>query len=100
MRQAKISELKNHLSRYLDLVRGGETVQVLDRDEPIAQLVPMPARTPAPRASDEARLAELERRGILRRGSGQLPPSILDSDPPGPSAGVLEALLDERRHGR
>jgi antitoxin (DNA-binding transcriptional repressor) of toxin-antitoxin stability system len=100
MKQAKISELKKHLSRYLDLVRGGETVQVLDRDEPIAQLVPIPARTPAAQASDEARLTELERRGLVRRGSGQLPASILETDPPGPPAGVLEALLDERRHGR
>ena len=33
MKKAKIAELKNHLSRYLDHVRSGESVLVLDRDQ-------------------------------------------------------------------
>jgi antitoxin (DNA-binding transcriptional repressor) of toxin-antitoxin stability system len=100
VKQAKISELKNQLSRYLDLVRGGETVQVLDRDEPIAQIVPIPARTPAAAAEDEARLAELERCGILRRGRGGVARCIAQGPLEGLSAGVLDALLDERARGR
>lgn len=40
MRAVKIGELKNNLSRYLKLVRQGETIRVLDRDEPIAELGP------------------------------------------------------------
>ena len=35
MKEAKISELKNNLSRCLDLVRRGEVVRVLDREDPI-----------------------------------------------------------------
>jgi len=38
MKKAKIAELKNHLSRYLDHVRSGESVLVLDRDQPVAQI--------------------------------------------------------------
>lgn len=41
-------------------------------------------------------LAEMERRGLIRRGHAPLAREILDSDPPGKPAGVLRALLDER----
>ena len=40
MRAVKIGELKNNLSKYLRLVRKGETIRVLDRDEPVAELRP------------------------------------------------------------
>ncbi len=36
MREAKISQVKNQLSRYLALVKKGETIQILDRDRPVA----------------------------------------------------------------
>lgn len=36
-----IAELKNHLSEYLRRVRRGRTITVLDRDTPIARLVPL-----------------------------------------------------------
>jgi prevent-host-death family protein len=35
-----IKELRNHLSRYLDLVRDGEEVVVTDRGRAIARVVP------------------------------------------------------------
>lgn len=41
MRQVRIADLKSHLSEYLRAVRRGETISVLDRDTPVAQLVPM-----------------------------------------------------------
>ena len=44
-------------------------------------------------------LADLERKGLIRRGTGEIPREILERDPPGRPAGVLEALLDERRLG-
>jgi len=72
MRRAKIADLKNHLSRYLDHVRGGGTVVVVDRDQPIARLVPI-AQAAAGSAGDDERLARLERRGLVRRGDGKLP---------------------------
>src|SRR2546425_10369839 len=54
MKQVRIAELKARLSEYLRAVRRGETIAVLDRDTPVAQIVPIrdrPAlriRKPAP----------------------------------------------------
>jgi antitoxin (DNA-binding transcriptional repressor) of toxin-antitoxin stability system len=95
MRQAKIAQLKNQLSRYLALVRQGETIRILDRDVPIAQIVPIRAAAGSGGIEIEA-LAEMERKGIIRRGSGKLDKEILSRDPPGKPSGVLEALLEER----
>jgi antitoxin (DNA-binding transcriptional repressor) of toxin-antitoxin stability system len=41
MKQVGIAELKSHLSQYLRAVRGGQTIAVLDRDIPVAQIVPI-----------------------------------------------------------
>ncbi len=54
MKQVRIAELKSQLSKYLRAVRRGETIAVLDRDTPVAQIVPVPGqaalrvRKPAP----------------------------------------------------
>jgi len=45
MKQVGIAELKSHLSQYLRAVRSGQTIAVLDRDTPVAHIVPV--RTPA-----------------------------------------------------
>ena len=56
MKHVRIAELKARLSEYLRAVRRGETIAVLDRDTPVAHLVPIrgPAtlhvRKPAPGA--------------------------------------------------
>jgi prevent-host-death family protein len=39
MKQVRIADLKARLSEYLRAVRRGETIVVLDRDTPIAQIV-------------------------------------------------------------
>ena len=41
MRSVKIGELRDHLSRYLAAARRGERVIVLDRNTPIARIVPV-----------------------------------------------------------
>jgi len=95
MREAKISEIKNHLSRYLSLVRKGEVVRILDRDRPVAQIVPITEAAGGRTVGAEA-LAEMERKGLIRRGSGRIDPEIIDKPPPGKPCGVLAALLEER----
>jgi prevent-host-death family protein len=40
MKAVKVAELKARLSEYLRLVRRGEEVTVLDRETPIARIVP------------------------------------------------------------
>ena len=58
MKCVKIAKLRTHLSEYLRTVRGGESVTILDRETPIAKIVPVqlvglriqkpPEGTPAP----------------------------------------------------
>src|SRR5438067_355055 len=45
MREVRIAELKARLSEYLRAVRRGETIAVLDRETPVAQIVPVRDRT-------------------------------------------------------
>jgi prevent-host-death family protein len=44
MKQVGIAELKAHLSECLRAVRSGQTIAVLDRETPIAQIVPFAER--------------------------------------------------------
>ena len=44
MRSVRIAELKARLSEYLRAVRNGETISVLDRETPVAQIVPVRGR--------------------------------------------------------
>jgi len=98
MKKAKIGELKNNLSRYLDHVRAGGSVLVLDRDQPVAQLVPLQptARGGQGRA---ARLGRLERRGLIRLGAGGPPDWLGRRKPPRLRGSVLRDLLREREGG-
>ena len=41
MKQVRIAELKARLSEHLRAVRNGETIAVLDRDTPVAHIVPV-----------------------------------------------------------
>jgi prevent-host-death family protein len=98
MSVVKVSDLKNRLSHYLRLVRRGESVLVSDRDQVIARIEP--AGDSASAGTDDARwLDDLERRGVVRRGTGKLPRGWLGSRPK-VKADVVGALLDERREGR
>ncbi len=86
MKQVRIAELKARLSEYLRAVRGGETIAVLDRDTPVAQIVPvrdrsaLRTRKPAPGTPSPNRIP--------------LPkPSKLNVD-------VVQLLLEERQPHR
>jgi prevent-host-death family protein len=96
MKQVGLRELKNRLSEYVRLVRGGEHVQVTDRGQVVAELIP-PA--PATGRNPAAGLATLERRGLLRPPSSKgraryrrLPRLV--------PTGTVQRLLDEDRGER
>ena len=95
-----MSKLRDRLSFYLAHVRAGGRVLVLDRETPVAEIVPIGSTGAEDTSADEERLAALEREGIIRRGTGRLPPGFLDEPLPGKDARVLEALLEERETGR
>jgi len=89
-----ISELKNKLSAYLDKVRAGESVLVLDRGVPVAELR-------APSLSDDERLARLVRKGVLRPPKGKLPDDFFNRPMPKlpPGVSIVDAVIAEREEG-
>lgn len=97
MKTVEISELKNNLCRLLAYVRAGGAVCVVDRGTPIADITPcVSSGTDA----DEGVLAQLEREGVIRRGSHELDDAFLRRKLPKAGVSVVEALLEERREGR
>ena len=95
MKTASISETKNQLSALIDQVRQGETIVITDQDRPVAKLIPAQAE----KGEEAAALAQLERKGIIRRGNGEahrLAPSLKARD----RASALAALIKDREQGR
>ena len=70
MRSTHIADLRNRLTHYLREVRAGEELIVRDRQRPIAKIIPF---TVDEADADEAALIA---GGLMRRGSGALPPSF------------------------
>jgi prevent-host-death family protein len=85
------------LSALIDRVQHGKSILIVDRGRPVARLEPVRGTTSD---EDEARLARLERLGIVRRSSTSPPMKVIASPPPRSRASVLAALLDERANGR
>ena len=96
MKTTAISELKAHLSDYLNQVKSGTEVLVTDRGKPVARIVPI-SNTTLSRAS----FSRMEKEGLIKLGSGKLPNDFWNmpraEDPQGL---VLKALLEERENGR
>jgi prevent-host-death family protein len=86
MKQVRIAEIKARLSEYLRAVRAGETIVVLDRDTPVAQIVPIRERS-ALRVRKPAA-------GVPPPNRVPLPKSAtLDID-------IVQLLLEERQGSR
>ena len=100
MKKAGIAELKNNLSRYINYVKGGETVLVLDRKVPVARITPFAQPAAAGhKMTDEERLVYLESIGA-RLGKGDMREWLKHHKPIKVRGSVLQALLDERESGR
>ena len=98
MKTATISHAKNHLSELLAGVKRGQTVLILERNRPIARIVPVDSSA----LGDEEHLADLERRGVIRRPARPPGKNLLAALPPAPKvkADIVAALLAEREEGR
>jgi prevent-host-death family protein len=87
MKKVGIAALKSHLSDHLRQVRRGHVVTVLDRDTPVAQIVPYPSAagplTVRHPRHDGPRLHEIG-----------LPPRLKVRED------VVALLLEERQSGR
>jgi antitoxin (DNA-binding transcriptional repressor) of toxin-antitoxin stability system len=101
----KIADLKNNLSRHISHVRQGGQITVLDRDTPVARIVPfLPAETAGQRGTEPAtaeRMADLARQGVLTLGDAPAAVEWLDAHPPlrlpRGSRGAVDVLLEMRR---
>lgn len=108
MKRVKIADLKNNLSRHLAHVRAGGDLIVLDRDTPVARIVPFgrrEAETAAAAGKDQywtgERIAEMERQGVIARGDSRAMTAWLKNSrpvrlPPG-SASPVRLLVQTRR---
>jgi antitoxin (DNA-binding transcriptional repressor) of toxin-antitoxin stability system len=79
MTNVRIAELKSRLSAHLRSVRKGRTLTVLDRDTPVARIIPYAAET-----------VEVRRATRRLRDLRLLPPPAARTD-------SLAILLDDRR---
>ena len=94
MKTAAVSELKARLSQYLNRVKAGQEVLITDRGNPVARLVPIS------RVRRDT-MVDMERRGLIKIGSGKLPKDFwLIPKPKDPGGSVLRALIEEREKGR
>lgn len=83
-----IAELKNRLSHYLRIVVRGESVTILDRGRPIAQITPV-------RSADDA-LRRLAADGLVRLPLRRLPRDFWRRPLARTSRSAVEALLEDR----
>lgn len=98
MRTVKISELKAKLSAYIRMVKRGEEVLILDRNAPVARLVPV-----EPVLSQDEWMDHLIAKGLVTpprvpRVEGEVWPG-----PPGPTKitrEIMEQVWREERDGR
>lgn len=90
MERIGVRELRQHASRYLDRVKAGETVEVTERGQLVALLVPpSPATTARERLIENGRLRPAERPFAF--------PQRLSVETDLPDSGVvLDDLRDDR----
>lgn len=83
-RAVGIAELKAHLSAFLRRVRNGETITILDRDQPVAEMSPVQQARPALR---------------IRPANPDAPPlgSFKLPSIAAPNIDIVEFLMDDRR---
>ena len=86
MISVRIAELKSRLSEHLRKVRAGRTITVLDRDTPIARIVPYGEGTPLVVRSPIPGAPRLQR--------VPLPPALRLRDD------IVSLLLEERQGNR
>ena len=92
MQTVNISELKNHLSVYLETVKNGEEIIILERNRSIAKIVPLPEN------DYESEELELIADGVLSPPKrAKLPASFWQEELPEISLErVVKVITDER----
>jgi prevent-host-death family protein len=92
MRRVSVTELKNSLSRYLRLVKQGETVEIVERSVPVARIQGVRGQA----AGDSDLLERLSRDGLVTRARRAPDRSLLRRRPVPSKRDPVEAIADER----
>lgn len=95
MQTTTVSQLKMSISACLRQVKAGEELLITEHGRPVARLLPV-----ADIASLPEHLAEMEKKGLLKRAGKPLPEDFWDLPRPAdPSAAMRSAVLKEREEG-
>jgi prevent-host-death family protein len=86
--QVGIRELKARLSTYLRQVKGGRTVIITERGEPVARIVPMSQPL-------DAQLEAMQQAGLIAWNGKKLPPLAPVARAKGDRT-IAELLLEDR----
>ena len=98
MRAAKISELKAKLSAHIEYVKRGEEVLILDRNTPVARLVPVQTVL-----SRDEWMNQLIAEGRVTPPKAPRVEGEVWPEPPGPTKitrEIMEQVWREERDGR
>jgi prevent-host-death family protein len=98
MKTAKLSEVKDRLSYFVEQVGRGHRVRILVRGTPVADLVPCEHGGVEHEGWSNEELSELERAGLIRRPPARRKADAL-LDRPGPKVRgdrAVDALIAER----
>ena len=95
MQTTTVSQLKMSISACLRQVKGGEELLITEHGRPVARLLPV-----ADIASLPEHMAEMEKRGLLKRAGKSLPKNFWNLPRPAdPDAAVRSAVSQEREEG-
>jgi prevent-host-death family protein len=83
-----VTELRTHLSEWLERVRGGEEVVVTDRGVPVARLLGMSATATLQRLADD---------GVIGRVASTRRPTATGRPLPTSRRPVSDIISDQRR---
>ena len=103
MIRANMTEIKNRLSYYIRLVRGGEQIEILDRKTPLARIVGITNLHDT--GKDASWVKRMQDLGIVKPPDMKKTKSEFTNQKgivkaEGSSSGVLDALVEERDAGR
>lgn len=100
MIRVSVSETKNRLSHFIRLVRGGEEVEIMDRNTPVAKIVHVSKSSEGGKKATW--IMEAIRLGLITPPQKkELPLDFFHRNKASPEGkGVMQALLEEREEGR